>query len=410
MDWLSVLLYALLVVIGWVSIYAADYDGIHTSMFDLGTTHGRQIVWVTVALVLAILIVIIDNKFYTTFAYIIYGLVMVALVMIFFVGTEVKGNKSWFVFGGFSIQPSEFAKFATALALAKFLSAQGASMKLWSTRLLSAAIILLPMALIIKQGDAGSALVFLSFIFVLYREGLTSWVLIGGGLFATISLLALMVDEKLYLVGGIILAAAIFIYFIRKHLRTAVAVSCIALCAIGYIYLVDYFFNKLKPYQRDRIEIVLGKLEDKKGASYNLNQSMIAIGSGGFSGKGFLNGTQTKGNFVPEQTTDFIFCTVGEEHGYIGTLIVLGLFMGLLARLVYISERQRSKFTRLYGYGVASIIFFHVTINVGMTIGLVPVIGIPLPFLSYGGSSILAFTILLFILLKLDSDRLAVLR
>lgn len=410
MDWLSVLLYALLVVIGWVSIYAADYDGIHTTIFDLGTTHGRQIVWVAVSLVLAILIVIIDNKFYTTFAYIIYGLVIVALIMIFFVGSEIKGNKSWFAFGGFSIQPSEFAKFATALAVAKFLSSQGANMKYWSTRLISAAIILLPMGLIIKQGDAGSALVFLSFIFVLYREGLTSWVLIGGGLFATISLLALMVDEKLYLVGGIILAAAIFIYFIRKHLRTAVAVGCIALCAIGYIYLVDYFFNKLKPYQRDRIEIVLGKLEDKKGASYNLNQSMIAIGSGGFSGKGFLNGTQTKGNFVPEQTTDFIFCTVGEEHGYIGTLIVLGLFMALLARIIYISERQRSKFTRLYGYGVASIIFFHVTINVGMTIGLVPVIGIPLPYLSYGGSSIIAFTILLFILLKLDSDRLAVLR
>jgi rod shape determining protein RodA len=410
MDWLSVLLYALLVSVGWISIYAADFDGLRTGMFDLSTSHGKQILWVTVALVLAILIVIIDNKFYTTFAYLIYGLVMVMLVMIFFIGSEVKGNKSWFVLGGFSIQPSEFAKFATALAVAKFLSSQGANMKYWSTRFIVAAIILLPMILILYQGDAGSALVFLSFVLVLYREGLSSWVLVGGGLIVTLSLLALVVEEKLYLVVGIVLITAIIIYFLRKHIRIAFLVAGIALASMGYIYGVSYLFAKLKPHQKDRIEVVLGKLEDKKGAGYNLDQSKIAIGSGGFSGKGFLNGTQTKGNFVPEQTTDFIFCTVGEEHGFIGTMIVLGLFMALLARIIYISERQRSKFTRLYGYGVASIIFFHVIINIGMTIGLVPVIGIPLPFLSYGGSSILSFTILLFILLKLDSDRLAVLR
>jgi len=410
MDWLSVLLYALLVSVGWISIYAADFDGLRTGMFDLSTSHGKQILWVTVALVLAILIVIIDNKFYTTFAYLIYGLVMVMLVMIFFIGSEVKGNKSWFVLGGFSIQPSEFAKFATALAVAKYLSSQGANMKYWSTRFIVGAIVLLPMILILYQGDAGSALVFLSFVLVLYREGLSSWVLVGGGLFVALSLLALAVEEKLYLVVGIVLVTAFIIYFLRKHLRIAMLVGAMAIASIGYIYAVSYFFGKLKPHQKDRIEVVLGKLEDKKGAGYNLDQSKIAIGSGGFSGKGFLNGTQTKGNFVPEQTTDFIFCTVGEEHGFIGTMIVLGLFMALLARIVYISERQRSKFTRLYGYGVASIIFFHVIINIGMTIGLVPVIGIPLPFLSYGGSSILSFTILLFILLKLDSDRLAVLR
>lgn len=410
MDWLSVLLYALLVSVGWVSIYAADYDGLRTGMFDLSTSHGKQILWVSVAIVLAILIVIIDNKFYTTFAYIIYGLVMLMLVMIFFVGSEINGNKSWFVMGGFSIQPSEFAKFATALAVAKFLSSQGANMKFWSTRFIVGAIILLPMALILKQGDAGSALVFLSFVLVLYRDGLSSWVLVGGGLFVTISLLTLIVDEKLYIVVAIVLITSMIMYFLRKHIRIALLVGLVAMVSIGYIYMVSYFFNKLKPYQKDRIEIVLGKLEDNKGAGYNLNQSKIAIGSGGFSGKGFLNGTQTKGNFVPEQTTDFIFCTVGEEHGFIGTMIVMGLFMALLARIVFISERQRSKFTRLYGYGVASIIFFHVLINIGMTIGLVPVIGIPLPFLSYGGSSILSFTILLFILLKLDSDRLAVLR
>ncbi len=410
MDWLSVLLYALLVTVGWVSIYAADFDGVRTSMFDLTTSHGKQVLWVSVSLVLAILLVILDNKFYTTFAYFIYGVVMIMLIMIFFIGTEVKGNKSWFVLGGFSIQPSEFAKFATALAVAKFLSSQGTNMKYWSTRLIAGAIILLPMALIVYQGDAGSALVFLSFVLVLYRDGLSSWVLVGGGGFIAISLLSLIVDEKMYLVVGIVLFTAAVIYFVRKHLRIAILVSGIAIMSIGYIYLVSYFFSKLKPHQKDRIEVVLGKLEDKKGAGYNLDQSKIAIGSGGFSGKGFLNGTQTKGNFVPEQTTDFIFCTVGEEHGFIGTMIVLGLFMALLARIIFISERQRSKFTRLYGYGVASIIFFHVTINVGMTIGLVPVIGIPLPFLSYGGSSILSFTILLFILLKLDSDRLAVLR
>jgi rod shape determining protein RodA len=410
MDWLSVLLYALLVSVGWISIYAADFDGLRTGMFDLSTSHGKQILWVTVALVLAILIVIIDNKFYTTFAYLIYGLVMVMLIMIFFIGSEVKGNKSWFVLGGFSIQPSEFAKFATALAVAKYLSSQGANMKYWSTRFIVGAIILLPMMLILYQGDAGSALVFLSFVLVLYREGLSSWVLVGGGLFVALSLLSLAIEEKLYLAVGIVLVTAVIIYLLRKHIRIAMLVGAIAVSSIGYIYAVSYFFGKLKPHQKDRIEVVLGKLEDKKGAGYNLDQSKIAIGSGGFSGKGFLNGTQTKGNFVPEQTTDFIFCTVGEEHGFIGTMIVLGLFMALLARIVYISERQRSKFTRLYGYGVASILFFHIIINIGMTIGLVPVIGIPLPFLSYGGSSILSFTILLFILLKLDSDRLAVLR
>lgn len=410
MDWLSVLLYAMLVAIGWVSIYAADYDGINTSPFNLSMSHGRQLVFIAISIVIALLIVIIDNKFYTTFAYIIYGFAILLLLLIFVAGSEIKGNKSWFVLGGFSIQPSEVAKFATALAVAKFLSSQGANMKYWSTRLIVGAIILLPMALIVYQGDAGSALVFVSFILVLYRDGLSSWVLIGGGGFIAISLLALIIDEKLYLVVAIALFAAAIIYFLRKHLRYAFLVGGIAAVSIGYVYLVSYFFDKLKPHQKDRIEIVLGKLEDKKGAGYNLDQSKIAIGSGGFSGKGFLNGTQTKGNFVPEQTTDFIFCTVGEEHGYIGTMLVLGLFMALLARIVYISERQRSKFTRLYGYGVASILFFHVTINVGMTIGLVPVIGIPLPFLSYGGSSILSFTILLFILLKLDSDRLAVLR
>ncbi|CAN5229032.1 rod shape-determining protein RodA [soil metagenome] len=330
--------------------------------------------------------------------------------MIFFIGTEVKGNKSWFVMGGFSIQPSEFAKFATALALAKYLSTQGANMKYWSTRLISLAIILFPMALIQRQGDDGSALVFLSFVFVLYREGLTTWVLIGGAFFGLISILALVVEEKIYLVVAILIVAVALFYFLRKHMKVAIIMSLLAISSIGYVYTVSYAFDQLKPHQKERIDVVLGKLEDKKAAGYNLNQSMIAIGSGGLSGKGFLNGTQTKGNFVPEQTTDFIFCTVGEEHGFIGTMIVLGLFMALIARVIYISERQRSKFTRLYGYGVASILFFHVSINVGMTIGLVPVIGIPLPFLSYGGSSILAFTVLLFILLKLDSDRLAVLR
>lgn len=410
MDWLSVLLYGLLVTIGWISIYAADYDGIHTSPFDLSMSHGRELLFLMVSFVLAVLIVIIDSKFYTTFAYIIYGLVMVMLIMIFFIGSEIKGNKSWFVMGGFSLQPSEFAKFATALALAKYLSSQGANMKYWSTRLIAAAIILFPMTLIQRQGDDGSALVFLSFVFVLYREGLTSWVLVGGGLMALISVLALLIDQKIYLAVGILVITAIIVYFLRRHLKVAVIVGGFALFSIGYVYLVGYFFEKLKPHQKERIEVVLGKLEDKKAAGYNLNQSMIAIGSGGFSGKGFLNGTQTKGNFVPEQTTDFIFCTVGEEHGFIGTMIVLGLFMAQLARIIFISERQRSKFTRLYGYGVASILFFHVAINVGMTIGLVPVIGIPLPFLSYGGSSIIAFTTLLFILLKLDSDRLAVLR
>ncbi len=410
LDWITLGIYFMLVVAGWFAIYAALYDGVNADPFDFSRSYGKQLIWIGVSMVVGITILIIDSKFYTTFAYVIYGLVMLSLVAVLFFGQTIKGSTSWFVIGGFSIQPAEFAKFATCLALAKFLSGLNVSMRTIGARLFSAGIMLLPVGLILLQGDTGSALVFFSLVFVLYREGLPSWFMLLGIAIAVIAVLALLIN-KVLLIALIVLGAGVMGYLLRKSTSTVFPIVAIAILSIGLVLSVDYAFNNiLRSHQKERINVLLGKEMDLRGAGYNVHQSKIAIGSGGFSGKGFLQGTQTKFNFVPEQSTDFIFCTIGEERGFIGSLFVLGTFLLLLWRLIYVSERQRSKFTRIYGYGVASILFFHVAINIGMTIGLVPVIGIPLPLISYGGSSIIAFTILIFIFLKLDADRLAVLR
>jgi rod shape determining protein RodA len=408
-DWIAMLLYLALVVMGFLSIYAADYDGMSTKVLDFSRAGGKQVVWIGLSFLLAGLILIIDSKFYTTFAYPIYGAVMLSLVAVLLLGQTINGSKSWFAIGGFGIQPAEFAKFAAALAVAKYLSALGISMRDLSTKVICAIIVAIPMALVLLQGDAGSALVFTVFVLVLYREGLPSEVLILGGSLILISILALLIN-KFILIGIVLVIAALLVWMVRRNRITMALMVAAGIFASAYVLTVDYTFNHLKEHQRDRINVLFGKKVDPKGVGYNVNQSKITIGSGGLLGKGFLQGTQTKGNFVPEQTTDFIFCTVGEEHGFIGSLVVLGCLFGLLVRVVMIAERQRSRFSRIYGYAVACILFFHIFVNIGMTISLFPVMGIPLPFFSYGGSSIMAFTTLLFILIKLDSERLAVLR
>jgi rod shape determining protein RodA len=326
------------------------------------------------------------------------------------IARDVSGARSWIEIGSFKLQPSEFAKFATNMALAKYLSTLNIRMEDLKTKLTAGIIVLIPMAMTLLQNDTGSALVFCAFVFVLYREGLSQNVLIFAFITGVLFILALMVPN-IILLGVIIGIGVIFWTLMRKTMRNFLVILSITALASGVVFSVDYAYNTiLQTHQRERIEVLLGKKVDPKGVGYNVNQSLIAIGSGGLIGKGFLQGTQTKYDFVPEQSTDFIFCTVGEEWGFAGTTVVLLMFLGLLYRVVFIAERQRSQYTRIYAYGVASIIFFHLMINVGMAIGLAPVIGIPLPFFSYGGSSLWSFTILLFILIKLDSYRMYILR
>jgi rod shape determining protein RodA len=409
-DWLIVGIYLALMLIGWVNIYAAVYNEDHQSILDISQNYGRQLIWIITSLVIAIFILVIDGKFYEAFAYPIYAFVLLILVAVLLFGREVAGSKSWFEIGAFRLQPAEFAKFATNMALARFLSTVNINMKDLRTKLVAGTLILIPIGMILLQNDTGSALVFCSFIFVLYREGLSQNVLIIGFFAVLLFVLALMISKTVIL--GVLAGIAILaIALLRKTRKNIITVTVILALASGMVFSVDYFFHEvLEPHQKQRINVLLGKETDLKGAGYNVNQSLIAIGSGGLLGKGFLNGTQTKFDFVPEQSTDFIFCTVGEEWGFLGSLVVLGLFTALLYRIIFVAERQKSPFTRIYAYGVASILFIHLMVNIGMAIGLLPVIGIPLPFLSYGGSSLWSFTILLFILVKLDSYRTFILR
>jgi rod shape determining protein RodA len=395
---------------GWINIYAAVYNDEHKNIYDLTQNYGRQLLWIGTSLLIGLAILVIDGKFYAAFSFPIYLVVMFILLVVLVIARDVQGARSWIEIGSFKLQPSEFAKFATNMALAKYLSSLGIRMEDMKTKVTAGLIILLPMAMVLLQNDTGSALVFISFIFVLYREGLSQNVLIFGFLAGVLFVLALMVPNTILLgvIGGVGILAYLLMRKTRKNLFVILTITALS---AGVVFSVDYAFNKiLQQHQRERIEVLLGKRSDPKGAGYNVNQSLIAIGSGGLSGKGFLQGTQTKYDFVPEQSTDFIFCTVGEEWGFIGTSVVILLFLGLLYRIIFIAERQRSQYTRIYAYGVASIIFFHLMINVGMAIGLAPVIGIPLPFFSYGGSSLWGFTVLLFVLIKLDSYRMYILR
>ncbi len=410
-DWLTVGIYAACVLMGWLNIFAAVYDPeANQSLFDFSLNAGKQLIWIGSSLVLVIIIMVIDFKFYEAFAYVLWGLFLIALVAVIFLARDVNGAKSWFEIGSIRVQPSEFAKFGTALALAKFMGTAGVKFEQLRTKLICGVILGVPAILILLQNDTGSTMVFASFVLVLYREGLPAWVLVLGLIAAAVLILTLIVNKYILFIGIAVIVAFIIFQIRRKTFRNIAAVVGGGLVVALMILSVDFFVNKvLQKHQRDRIMVLLDDGIDKKGVGWQVLQSKIAIGSGGLTGKGFLQGTQTKFDYVPEQSTDFIFCTIGEEHGWLGSLLVITLFMALTCRVVFLAERQKDRFARIYGYSVASIIFFHFFINIGMTVGLLPVIGIPLPFFSYGGSSLWSFTILLFIFIKIDAHRTEVL-
>jgi rod shape determining protein RodA len=461
-DRLTALLYLILVCFGWLNIFAANTDPDGGFVFDLSLEYMKQLMWIGISFVTIGLLMLIDSKFFTAFAFIFYAITILMLILVIFWGVEVNSAHSWFRIGSFSFQPVELAKVATALAIGKILSRFQFSFTRIQDLVVLVTVWLLPVAIIILQNDMGSALVFFSLLIVFFREGMTPLILFFGIMAIVIFILTLLISN-LYI--ELLLVAVFFILlFLRKQRKLAlISLGIAALCygisqlvfhltggidhfkailagmsaaslylisvtvlrrykavvsslilfwgSLAFAYSSDYIFEKmLSDYQKSRILVMLGLKQDPLGAGYNVNQSKIAIGSGGFSGKGFLQGTQTKFNFVPEQSTDFIFCTVGEEWGFLGTSAVIILFVCLLLRLVVLAERQHSAFSRVYGYAVASIFFFHLLVNIGMTIGLAPVIGIPLPFFSYGGSSLWGFSILLFIFLKLDTNRTELLR
>jgi rod shape determining protein RodA len=409
-DATVVILYLVLIIIGWVNIYAAVFDENHTSIFDFSQKYGKQLIWISTSFILAFFILIIDSRFFSQFAYWIYILAILTLIGVLFWGSETSGSKSWLViYDDIRVQPAELAKVATNLAIAKYLSTLNIRLEDIKTKLITFFLILLPAILIVFEKETGSALVFIAFVFVLFREGLSGNILIILFLLILLFILALVMN-KFILIGVILFLALMLFLMMKRKRKEIISLVSIVVLAIGFILSVEYVVdNVLEPHQQKRIYVLLGKETDLKGAGYNVNQSKIAVGSGGFLGKGFLQGTQTKFNFVPEQSTDFIFCTIGEEWGFVGSVTVIGLYIFLLLRLMYLAERQRSIFSRIYGYGVASILFFHFMVNIGMTIGLAPVVGIPLPFLSYGGSSMWGFTLLLFIFIKQDASRLQLL-
>lgn len=467
-DWLTIVLYLALLTFGWLSVCGASYSFEETDIFSLSTRSGMQIVWIGTSILLGFVIVMLDARFYDTFAYIIYGLLLLLLFATIFNPHSIKGSRSWLVLGPLRLQPAEFAKFATALALSKFMSAYGYNIQQWKHFAATLLIILLPMVFIVLQRETGSALVYFSFFLMFYREGMPGSILFAGvamvvyfvvgiryaevfigssptslGQFTVLMLVQLfsigmvwvycnrreafkllLVSVGVTLLSLLLLLIPVNIAYVQLSLVVILVcylvwqgLGCrihkhyyfIALFAIGstlFYYGADYIMQEvMEPHQRSRINVLLGLDEDLRGAGYNVHQSEIAIGSGGLEGKGFLNGTQTKLKFVPEQDTDFIFCTVGEEEGFVGSAGVLLLFLALIWRLLYLSERQPFHFGRIYGYCVLSIFLFHVFINVGMVLGLTPVIGIPLPFFSYGGSSLWGFTFLLFIFLRIDAGR-----
>jgi rod shape determining protein RodA len=464
LDWWTIFLYALLVFLGWINIYAAVFNEEHQSILDVSQRYGKQLLWIGAAAVLAIIILIIESKFYSAFAYPTYLVMLILLIAVLVFGRDIKGAKSWFELGPIRFQPAEFAKFATCLAISRYITQYNFKIHKLKSLFISAVILFTPMALIVLQGDAGSALVYSVFLLVLYREGLSGIVLflaflaallfvftllwtkfvvlliivcaslitakfsgvkwpsfykailmIGGGFalfwFAFKGLKIEVSNYWILIISLLLCLIPFLVHTYKNKLKNAGWIILIVFGSIFYTFSVGYIFdNMLEAHQRTRINELLGIESDPFGAGYNVAQSKIAIGSGGFSGKGFLNGTQTKFKFVPEQSTDFIFCTVGEEWGFVGSSVVLLLLLTLILRLLFLAERQRSAFSRVYGYGVACILFFHLAVNVGMTIGLAPVIGIPLPFFSYGGSSLWSFTILLFIFLRLDANRLELLR
>lgn len=406
-DKITIFLFFCLILIGWINVYSAEINENHRSIFDFSQSYGKQFVWIVTAIFIGIVIFTIDMKFFPAFAFIIFGGIMVLLVGVLFFGTTVNASKSWFHIGPVAIQPAEFAKYATALALARIIYDNKSKSRTLKDLFKPLLIISIPVLLIFLQNDTGTALVFAAFVIVLYREGfIPGWIIILGIFAVFLFVLTLLINEFI-IIGALTGISLIIAFFLRKKPSSVRQLLAIMLLINTYVYVVDYAYEEiLQPHQKMRIAVLIDETVDRRGAGYNLHQSKIAIGSGGLTGKGFLQGTQTKFSFVPEQGTDFIFCTVGEEWGFVGSIVLIGLFLTLMVRLILLAERQRSVFSRVFGYSLVSIMFFHFLVNIGMTIGLVPVIGIPLPLVSYGGSALWAFTIFLFTFLKLDSRRL----
>lgn len=403
-DWITVILYLLLVGMGWMNIYSASLGDDPVSFTDLDKLYAKQLFFIGLSLVLIVFILSVDAKFYERFSSVIYLLALASLLALFVFGKDVNGARSWYAIGGFSLQPSEFAKAATALALSKYLSDIQTNVKLFNHQLKAFIIIMLPALFIIPQPDPGSALIFTALIFPLYREGLSFIYLLLGFIAAFLFVLTLLIGVY-WVSAAVVLIAGVLWFRKRKKKRNLGKYVIITGACVAFAFSVNYIFNNVfEQRHRDRFNIVLGKEVDTKGIGYNTNQSEIAIGSGGFLGKGWTKGTQTKGNFVPEQQTDYIFSTVGEEWGFAGSMLVIFLFIWLIIRLLILAERQKQQFARVYGYSVAAILFFHFFVNIGMVTGLFPTVGIPLPFFSYGGSGLWGFTILLFIFVKLDSS------
>jgi rod shape determining protein RodA len=404
-DWITVIIYTALVALGWMNIYSADITPDSNYLFDITQNYGKQLIFIGCNIVLVFLILSIDAKIYERFASVFFGASLILLAGLFVAGKTVAGQRCWYAIGSFTIQPSEFAKAATALALAKYLSDSQVNLKNFNHQLIGLLIIGLPILLILPQPDPGSALIFTMFILVLNREGLPSWYLWSGFLAVILFLMALLIKPQ-YVVLITFLGVAIHYLKSRQIHRNIIASAVVFIMMIGFALSVDYVFeNVFKQHHRDRFNVLFGREVDMAGVGYNTNQSKIAIGSGGWLGKGYLEGTQTKGNFVPEQHTDYIFTTVGEEWGFVGSTVMILLYVGLLLRILYLAENQKTKFSRIYGYGVASVLFTHFAVNISMVIGIFPTIGVPLPFLSYGGSSLWAFTILLFIFVKMDANK-----
>jgi len=397
-DWISVFIYTTLVILGWLNIYSSSF-------LSTEGTYQKQLIFIGCTIPLIFIVLFVDGKFYEKYASIIFGVSLLSLAGLFIFGKTIAGQRCWYAIGSFTLQPSEFAKAATSLALAKYLSDTQINLKDVNRQIQALAIVFLPVLLILPQPDPGSALIYSIFIIVLYREGLPSWYVWTG--FITILLFVLTLVLEPYVVILIALGVLMIIHFKGRVVDRNIILSGIILVGISaFVLSVDYVFdNVFKQHHRDRFNILLGKTVDMKGIGYNTNQSEIAIGSGGWIGKGFLEGTQTKGGFVPEQHTDYIFTTVGEEWGFAGSFVVIALFAGLFLRVIYLAERQKTKFSRVYGYCVAAILFTHFFVNIAMVIGIFPTIGVPLPFFSYGGSGLWGFTILLFIFLKMDANK-----
>lgn len=404
-DWITLLIYGVLVIFGWMTIYSVTVPIDQEYTFDFGQHYGKQMLFILIAIPIIFTILFVDSKLFERFSLVLYGIGIALLMGLFAFGVTKKGQTNWYQFGGFGFQPSEFVKTAVALLLAKFLSDAQVNLTKTKFQYIAFAIIGFPVFLILLQPDAGSAMIFLALVFVLYREGLPSWYLWTGAVAIITFILALLIKPT-FLIGFIFIFMVIHYALNTKITRNPVVYLLIFICISIFAFSVSYVFDQvLEPHQKDRINVLLGKEVNMKKEGYNLNQSMIAIGSGGFFGKGYLEGTQTKGGFVPEQHTDYIFTTVGEEWGFFGNVIVIGLFVGLFLRILYLAERQKTKFSRIYGYCVATYLFTHFFVNIAMLIRLFPTIGVPLPFFSYGGSSLWAFTIMLFIFIKLDANK-----